>query len=70
MIQLRLLFNNAPWITVRERISQALQDRPPCGGIHTQNDRLVQVVFEAVNTLTPSTVWMHARGARVEKVLN
>jgi hypothetical protein len=49
----RLLFKNAPWNAIRERIAQALRDRPACGDAQRQADRLMQVVLEAVNALTP-----------------
>lgn len=51
--QPRLLFKNAPWSAIRERVAQALHDRPACGDVQKQADRLMQVVLEAVNTLTP-----------------
>jgi hypothetical protein len=51
--QPRLLFKNAPWNAIRERIAHALQDRPACGDVQRQTDRLMQVVQEAVNTRTP-----------------
>ena len=50
---LDLLFKNAPWNAIRERIAQALRDRPACGDAQRQADRLMQVVLEAVNALTP-----------------
>ena len=31
--QSRLLFKNAPWNAIRERIAQALYDRPACGDV-------------------------------------
>lgn len=49
----RLLFNNALWNAIRERIVQALHDRRACGDVQRQADRLMQVVLEAFNTLTP-----------------
>jgi hypothetical protein len=51
--QPRLLFKNAPWNAMRDCIAQALHDRPACGGVQRQADRLMQVVLKAVNTLTP-----------------
>ena len=51
--QPRFLFKNAPWTVIRERIAHALQERPACGDAQRQADRLMQVVLEAVNTLTP-----------------
>jgi hypothetical protein len=52
-IQPRLLFKNAPWNAIRERIANALECRPACGDVQRQTDHLMQVVQEAVNTLTP-----------------
>jgi hypothetical protein len=49
----RLLFKNAPWKAIRERIARALQDRPACDDVQRQADRLMQVVLDAVTTLTP-----------------
>jgi hypothetical protein len=49
----RLLFKNAPWNAIRERIAQTLRDRPACSDAQRQADRLMQVVLEAVNALTP-----------------
>jgi len=51
--QPRLLFKNAPWNAIRERIARGLQDCPPCGDVQRRTNRLMQVVLEAVNTLTP-----------------
>jgi hypothetical protein len=51
--QPRLLFKNAPWNAIREQIAHALHDRPACGDVQRQTDHLMQVVLEAVNTLTP-----------------
>lgn len=51
--QPRLLFKNAPWKAIRGRIAQALQDRPACGDVQRQADRLMKVVLDAVSTLTP-----------------
>jgi hypothetical protein len=51
--QPRLLFKNAPWNAINERIDKALHDRPACGDVQGQADRLMQVVLEAVTTLTP-----------------
>jgi hypothetical protein len=51
--QPRLLFKNAPWKAIRERIDQALQDRPACGDVQRQADRLMQAVLGAVSSLTP-----------------
>jgi hypothetical protein len=51
--QPRLLFENAAWNAIKERIDKALHDRPACGDVQKQADRLMQVVLEVVNTLTP-----------------
>jgi hypothetical protein len=51
--QPRLWFKNAPWKAIRERIARALQDRPACADVQRQADRLMQVVLDAVTTLTP-----------------
>jgi hypothetical protein len=51
--QPRLLFKNAPWKAIRERIDRALQDRPACGDVQRQADRLMQAVLGAVSSLTP-----------------
>lgn len=51
--QPRLLFKNAPWKAIRERIAQALQYRLACGDVQRQADRLMKVVLDAVSTLTP-----------------
>lgn len=51
--QTRLLFKNAPWNAIRERIACALQERPLDGDVQRQTDRLMQVVLEAVNSLVP-----------------
>ena len=46
-------FKNNSWNAIRERIAHALQDRPACGDVQRQTHRLMQVIQEAVNTLTP-----------------
>jgi hypothetical protein len=50
--QPRLLFKNAPWNAIRERIALTLQDRPLDGDVQRQTGRLMQVVLDTVNTLT------------------
>jgi hypothetical protein len=52
-IQPRLLFKNAPWKAIREHNAHALHNRPTCCDVQRQTDHLMQVVLEAVNTLTP-----------------
>jgi hypothetical protein len=49
----RLLFKNASWKAIRERIARALQDRPASADVQRQVDRLMQVVLDAITTLTP-----------------
>jgi hypothetical protein len=44
---------NALWNAIRERITHALQDRPACGDVQRQTDRLMRVVLDAVSSLTP-----------------
>jgi hypothetical protein len=51
--QPRLLFKNAPWNAIRERVAHALQGRPPDGDVQRQTDRLMRVVVDAVSSLTP-----------------
>jgi hypothetical protein len=49
--QPRLLFKNALWKAIRERIALVLRDRPLDSDVQKQTNRLMQVVLEAVNTL-------------------
>jgi hypothetical protein len=49
----RLLFKNAPWTAVRARIATALRPIPVQGNVQQQTDRLMTVVLEAVQALTP-----------------
>jgi exonuclease III len=49
----RLLFKNAPWKAIRERIAVALQGIPMSTGTQAQTDQLMTIVLEAVYTLTP-----------------
>jgi exonuclease III len=51
----RLLYKNAPWNAIRERIAQAFQKAPPLGGTQVQTDQLMGIVLEAVHALTPKS---------------
>jgi hypothetical protein len=51
--QPQLLFKNAIWTAIRERITHVLQGRPPDGDVQRQTDRLMRVVLDAVSSLTP-----------------
>jgi hypothetical protein len=51
-VQTRLLFRNAPWTAIRERIAHALQGPPPDADVQRQTDCLVRVVLDAVTLLT------------------
>lgn len=51
--QPQLLFKNAPWKAIQERIAQALKDRLACGDVQRQADLPMKVVLDAVSTLTP-----------------
>ena len=51
--QPRLLFKNAPRNAIRERVAQALRSRLLGGDVQMQTNRLMQMVLEAVNALTP-----------------
>jgi hypothetical protein len=52
-IEPRLLWKNAPWGQIRERIDLGLRDTPREGNTQEQADRLMAVVQEAVIALTP-----------------
>jgi hypothetical protein len=49
----RLLFKNAPWTAIRTRIATSLSLVPAGGEVQQQTDRLMNVVLEAVQALTP-----------------
>jgi hypothetical protein len=49
----RLLFKNAPWKEINARIAIALERLPTEGTIQQNTDRLMSVVCEAVQALTP-----------------
>ncbi|OBS17214.1 hypothetical protein FPOA_12244 [Fusarium poae] len=48
-----LLFKNAPWNAIRERVKEKLSPLPWGGGAQTQNDRLMDVVLDAIHNLVP-----------------
>jgi hypothetical protein len=49
----RLLFKNAPWTAMRERVEEKLRWLPWGGGVQTQTDGLMGAVLEAINKLVP-----------------
>ena len=49
----RLLLKNAPWKKINTRIATELGPTPSSGTVQEQTDRLMSVVLEAVNALTP-----------------
>ena len=49
----RLLFKNAPWTEIRDRIASTLRFTPVGGRVQEQTDRLMSTVLEAVHKLTP-----------------
>jgi hypothetical protein len=51
--ELRLLFKNAPWKAIKERITASLLRTVDGGSSQQQADRLMTVVLEAVHALTP-----------------
>jgi Endonuclease-reverse transcriptase len=53
IIEQRLLFKNAPWKAIQERIAKALQNTPIGLGTQEQTDQLMTTVLEAVQALTP-----------------
>jgi exonuclease III len=50
----RLLFKNAPWNAINERIAETLRDKPPRIGVQDQADQLLKAVQDAVSSLTPT----------------
>nr|AEB91360.1 unknown [Verticillium dahliae VdLs.17] len=52
-IQDRPLYKNAPWNEINTRISTALETAPMEGTVQEKTDRLMSVVLEAVQALTP-----------------
>jgi len=53
LVEQRLLFKNAPWNAIRERISRRITITPMLGGVQFQTDHLMDVVLEAVQLLVP-----------------
>jgi hypothetical protein len=51
--QARLLFKNAPWTKIKEKIASALLHIPTTGNVQIQTDRLMKVVLAAIEELTP-----------------
>ena len=51
--QERLLFKNAPWNGINERIARTLAMTPPEGTVQQRTDWLMSAVLEAVDALTP-----------------
>ncbi|KAH7472001.1 hypothetical protein FOMA001_g13208 [Fusarium oxysporum f. sp. matthiolae] len=49
----RLLFKNAPWNAIRERVKEKLSPLPWDGDVQTQTDRLMNVVLDAIHDLVP-----------------
>ncbi|KAJ0132090.1 hypothetical protein HZ326_24825 [Fusarium oxysporum f. sp. albedinis] len=49
----RLLFKNAPWLEIKERV-RSKPEALPCGGtVQAQTDRLMSVMLDAINDLVP-----------------
>jgi ribonuclease HI len=53
LVEGRLLFKNAPWHDIRSRIATALTPVPVGGSVQQQTDRLMRVVLESIQALTP-----------------
>ena len=53
--QPRLLFKNAPWKMINTRIQQALETTNKIGKVQEDTDRLMSVVSEALQALTPTS---------------
>ena len=51
----RLLFKNAPWKEVNEKIRLSLEVTPMVGKVQQDTDRLMTVVLEALHVLTPTS---------------
>ncbi|KAI7758835.1 hypothetical protein LZL87_013818 [Fusarium oxysporum] len=49
----RLLFKNAPWLEIKERVRTKLEALPCGGTVQAQTDRLMSVVLDAINDLVP-----------------
>ncbi|SCV61221.1 uncharacterized protein FFFS_15790 [Fusarium fujikuroi] len=52
-VDTRLLFKNAPWNAIRERVRDKLAPLPWEGGVQTQRDRLMGVVLNAIDEVVP-----------------
>ncbi len=52
-VEPRLLFKNAPWKAINERIKIALRSIPLRGNVQQQTDQLMTVVVKAIEALTP-----------------
>ena len=53
VVEQRLLFKNALWKSIQDRIELALQRLPILEGVQRQTDQLMAVVLEAIYTLIP-----------------
>jgi exonuclease III len=53
IVEQRLLFKNAPWKAIQDRISRAFQNIPIGLEMQEQADQLMATVLEAVQALTP-----------------
>ncbi|OBS15371.1 hypothetical protein FPOA_13812 [Fusarium poae] len=49
----RMLFKNAPWLEIKERVRTKLEALPCGGTVQAQTDRLMSVVLDAINDLVP-----------------
>ena len=49
----QLLYKNAPWRAIQERIAKGLENTPIGAGTQQQANQLMAVVVEAVQALTP-----------------
>jgi hypothetical protein len=49
----RLLFKNAPWLKIKERVRTKLEGLRCGGTVQAQTDRLMSVVLDAINDLVP-----------------
>ena len=53
IVEQRLLYKNAPWRAIQERIAKGLENTPIGAGTQQQANQLMAVVVEAVQALTP-----------------
>lgn len=49
----RLLFKNAPWKAIKQKVATTLYQMPVNGSVQAQTDRLMSAVLDAVHSLTP-----------------